>query len=461
MSEGQGDPEGLLNIATQMSSMQKLIEMQTQLMQLQVQQHTNSTLAMSTIKQVKIPEGRYNMNANEFKSFRKDCTDYKKLTNYSDLQVVLQIRMNMDDDLKRAIDTNFNNIWDNFTVGEALDAIQTIVKHASNPVVHRKDFDDTCQREVESFKEFLTRLKACAADCSFICRFDDSHELTEYHMVNRMRSGVLDKNLQQDLLQKADILNNLTDITQFSENFETARDDREKLSNASATLSTVVCNMTGDDIIAAISSYKKSKGNTTTDQKKVFDQRNSFQGKKCHICGYDWPHPQGQDASPEKNKIRNSCKKVGHFERVCRKSSKSISTFIISTLQKIKDSQSKLSNLSKLNVFIGKDDNQPPEELIADTGAQATVGGPHYMKLLNVHPDKLNTPPRELKDAGGKRMTLLGSYPVFIYHNNQLLETDIYFVKGVNNIYICHSIPAKDYTLSIMTFLMSTLQLVC
>ena len=66
MSEDQGDPEGLLNIATQMSSMQKLIEMQTQLMQLQVQQHTNSTLAMSTVKQVKIPEGRYNMNANEF-----------------------------------------------------------------------------------------------------------------------------------------------------------------------------------------------------------------------------------------------------------------------------------------------------------------------------------------------------------------------------------------------------------
>ena len=230
------------------------------------------------------------LNANEFRLFHKDCTYNKKLTNYSDLQI-LQIRMNMDDDLKRAIDTNFDNIWDNFTVGEALDAIQTIVKHVSNPLVHRKDFDDTCQREGESFKEFLTRLKACAADCSFICSFDDSHELTEYHIVNRIRSGVLDKNLQQDLLQKADILHNLTDITQFSENFETARDDREKLSNASATLSTVVCNdMTGDDI-AAISSYTKSKGNTTTDQKKVFDQRNSFQGKKCHSCGYDWPYP--------------------------------------------------------------------------------------------------------------------------------------------------------------------------
>ena len=74
MSEDQSDPEGLLNIATQMSSMQKLIEMQTQLMQLQVQQHTNSTLAMSTVKQVKIPEGKYNMNANEFRSFRKDCS---------------------------------------------------------------------------------------------------------------------------------------------------------------------------------------------------------------------------------------------------------------------------------------------------------------------------------------------------------------------------------------------------
>ena len=81
-------------------------------------------------------------------------------------------------------------------------------------------------------------------------------------------------------MQKANILNHLTDITQFSENFETARDDREKLSSARATLSTVVCNdMAGDDIIAAISSYKKSKGHTTTDHKKVFDQRNSFQGK--------------------------------------------------------------------------------------------------------------------------------------------------------------------------------------
>ena len=97
------------------------------------------------------------------------------------MQVVLQIRMNMDDDLKRAIDTNFNNIWDNFTIGEALDAI---VKHVSNPVVHRKDFDDTCQREGDSFKEFLTRLKACAADCSFKFPFDDSHDLTEYHIVN-------------------------------------------------------------------------------------------------------------------------------------------------------------------------------------------------------------------------------------------------------------------------------------
>ena len=50
-----------------------------------------------------------------------------------------------------------------------------------------------------NFKEFLTRLNACAADCNFICPFDDSHELTEYHIVNRIRSGVLDKYLQQEM----------------------------------------------------------------------------------------------------------------------------------------------------------------------------------------------------------------------------------------------------------------------
>ena len=68
------------------------------------------------VKNVKVPEGRHDMNPNEFRTFSKDCRDYKKLTKYSDEQIVLQVRLNMDTELKRAIDVNIKDAWDAYTV---------------------------------------------------------------------------------------------------------------------------------------------------------------------------------------------------------------------------------------------------------------------------------------------------------------------------------------------------------
>ena len=100
-----------------------------------------------------------------------------------------------------------------------------------------------------SVKEFITKLKTCALDSNFTCPFDDSHNLTAYHMINRVRSGVINKNLQQELLQKSDTLTN------FCETFEQAQSDRDKLSAENI----VISGISQDDLAAATSSYKKSK----------------------------------------------------------------------------------------------------------------------------------------------------------------------------------------------------------
>ena len=73
-------------------------------------------MPISFVKNVKVPEGRYDMNSHDFHTFCKDCRDYKKLTQYSDEQVVLQVRMHMDSDLKRAIDINFRDDCDHYSV---------------------------------------------------------------------------------------------------------------------------------------------------------------------------------------------------------------------------------------------------------------------------------------------------------------------------------------------------------
>ena len=74
----------------------------------------------------------------------------------------------------------------------------------------------------------ICTLKICAADCDFVCPFDQNHNLTEYHMVNRLRSGIADKKLQQELLQKSDQLNTLTTVTAYCENYETSQQDMDK-----------------------------------------------------------------------------------------------------------------------------------------------------------------------------------------------------------------------------------------
>ena len=46
----------------------------------QLQRHA----AVPTPKNVKPPEGRYNMSLSEYRTYAKDCIDYKTLTRYTD-----------------------------------------------------------------------------------------------------------------------------------------------------------------------------------------------------------------------------------------------------------------------------------------------------------------------------------------------------------------------------------------
>ena len=158
------------------------------------------------IKNVKVPEGAYTTSPSDYRTYRKDTLYFHILTQHTDRQINLHMRLNMDIDLKRSIDTNYGSQWDYYTVGEALDAVRTIVLCTSNVAAYRKEFDGMVQKQGETIQEFVTRLTTCASDCSFVCPFDESHDLTDYHLINRLRSGIFHEALQQELLQKQDTL---------------------------------------------------------------------------------------------------------------------------------------------------------------------------------------------------------------------------------------------------------------
>ena len=437
MENGEGN-----DLQTQINELQKLVQLQVQAMQMQTQmlaqQNEQSlrsrTLATSTttstdVRQVKVPDGHYNMNLSEYRTYCKDCRDYKTLTNYTDNQVVLQMRLHMDNDLKRAIDTNYSTSWDSFTLDEAIKTVGKIVNHISNPVVYRKEFDNLYQSQDEPIREFITRLRSCAIDCNFTCPYDENHDLTDYHIINRIRCGIFDKSLQQELLQKSNELKVLPEISQFCENYESAMKDKNKLSDKSPIFSLASIDTEGlakDEVIAAISNYKQKKLN--------YPNKKNLQ--KCNYCGYA-QHTQKQNC-PAQGKTCNICGKKNHFEQVCRSKQKFLSPVVISTVISICNNENRKSKLPTLKVHLKSPDSVKYQELeaVADTGAQVNVAGLSHLQLLNIHQESLYKPSHQLKHAGGSLLGIIGSYPISVQHQGKTFTTEFYFVKNVTKIYL-------------------------
>ena len=211
-----------MTMEEQLQQLQELMKLQ---METSLQVSRIATMKSHDIKHVKAPEGRYDMKSGEFRIYSKDYRDFKKLTKQSDEDIVIQMRLNMDEELKRAVDTNFGEEWNSFSLDQALSSIKDLMKSTSNAAIYRKEFDSLSQKNGESVREYITRLKACALDCEFICPFDDNHDLTEYHIVNRIRCGIHDKQLQQELLQKAKTLTALNEVIEYCESFESSKLD--------------------------------------------------------------------------------------------------------------------------------------------------------------------------------------------------------------------------------------------
>ncbi len=298
-----------------------------------VPQQVQVQTAMPTPKNVKPPEGRYNMSLLEFRTYAKDCMDYKTLTRYTDEQIVLQMRLNMDSDLKLAVDTNYPE-WRASTVEDAIKTVGEIVNQISNCAVYRKAFNNMVQSEDEKIREFSTRLRSCAADCLFLCPYDDTHDLTDYDIIELVRAGVQDKQLQQELLQKHSTLNTVQNIIQYCEDFEWAKRDKDVLmyhkhdTVGAVALSSAEYHTSQDEIVAALSVYRESKHKDHSIHPELgaskdeiiaalFTYRKMKKSKDkdgCGSCGYH--HAQGKCSAI--GKLCLKCGKANHLSRLCR-----------------------------------------------------------------------------------------------------------------------------------------------
>ena len=53
------------------------------------------------------------------------------------------------------------------------------------------------------------------------------------------------------------------------------------------------------------------------------------------------------------------------------------------------------------------------------------------MKHLGIKEKQLNKSHQSLQHAGGEALKVLGSYSVYVVHNEKLIETEVYFVNPI------------------------------
>ena len=154
--------------------------------------------------------------------------------------------------------------------------------------------------------------------------------------------------MQQELLQKCEEHKTLAHITAYCENFESAKVDQEKLAAKSMSAVSpieVSDDLSHDEMVAAISAYKKNK--------KHGGGKNNR--SRCSNCGFDWPHPGGKDKCPARGKTCNKCGKANHFSTVCKssdnkKEASAISAIISSILYVSSMSKRKKKSLPKIKI---------------------------------------------------------------------------------------------------------------
>ena len=145
-------PAAALNAADELIALREKLAVMQQIQALQEQLNIagpRQPPAQPTMR-LKPPEGSYSMSRGDFRTYKKDVEHFRSLTNYTDANIVLQLRLNMDMDLKRVIDANYPN-WEQLTLDQALNAVEHVVKETSNPAVYRKLFHETNQQKNEPF----------------------------------------------------------------------------------------------------------------------------------------------------------------------------------------------------------------------------------------------------------------------------------------------------------------------
>ena len=153
---------------------------------------------------VKLPTILSEMTHPQFRKIKIDWAVYKEMYSVPDSHVPKLLYSACTEEVQNSL-INSNPNCLSMSEEDLLKVIEKIVTKSINPSVHKMNFRKMYQKENESIKDYVIRLKSFAVDCEFTCP-SCKVDISEINIKDQFITGINNEILQTDLLAKADVL---------------------------------------------------------------------------------------------------------------------------------------------------------------------------------------------------------------------------------------------------------------
>ena len=422
------------------------------------QTHTHATVTAAKVEKVKRPVISAAGTSEEWQYFQHRWSDYVKATKITGPDLVMQLLECCDEPLRKDLTRYNGGSLASKDVDDVMAAIKRLAVREENSMVARVQLHNMRQDRDEPVRNFTARLRGQASICKFNLKCpscDANVNYTEEIIRDVLCRGIVDGDIQLDLLSDKNQDMSLEEATQFVEAKESGKRSASRLLDTQNTS-------------AATSSYRRSK-----------QQRPSMNNDTCEYCGKrghgkSAPSRIRRKECPAYGHKCDHCSNLHHFESVCRTKARSKSkedaektnseSAVFEALCNVNDAKpdSSVSAISldhhlydhlthtwfkhrsdpqpflDVNITVSPEDYtkmncQPPKRAnpatvpaMADTGCQSCLAGIKITKRLGLTVNDLVPVTMKMHAANEKGIKIIGATFLRISgrdENGQLIET--------------------------------------